>query len=76
MNVREFASIIRVVLVLCAAGAVISGIVKARRARKNGRSGIGSIVVGIISAIICVAFAIYLGSAMDDSGEYIKAQHE
>lgn len=75
MNIGEFASIMRVVLMLCAAGVFLSGLVKAKRARKNGRSGIGSIAVGVISAIVILAMAVYLGNTTDSGGEYIKLQH-
>lgn len=77
MNIREFASIVQVVLMLCAAGAFISGIMKAKRARKNGHSGIPQIVVGVILAILAVAGINIFRSALDNCAEceYIKAQH-
>lgn len=78
MDIGGFLGIMKMILIICAVGSVVVGIVKLATAAKKGRGRwykIKTIVFSILSAALFLFMNSLLVEELDNSGNYIKAQH-
>lgn len=78
MNSNNFISIIKLLFNLGGIAAIITGLIKIILAKKKGKKAIYYIIVivgTIVSASVCFMVSGLLNGAMEQSGNYIKANH-